>query len=267
MKPTIILCLIFGFFITDLFAFKLINEDDPIVIVTKFINDLGKKDFKSAYEKTDGKIWGTYTDFSSEKTFGCIYSTTIHEISKKPDENGKAVVYADATYLSTAGSSRYKEKFFLEKINDSWKIVKLKVISAQKIEEKKENLSEKGVLYNKNGILTTCYKEEDEQGFWSLNYTCINTITGNKIKFDDIFKVEFKDIIIDLLVAKTKLSCPEQLRNDFSATDFDLDDHEIYLTQNGIKFSSSCQRSSGYFQGTYTLDFTFEELKPYLKNF
>lgn len=143
MERKILICLIYILHSVHGFAFKPFVADNPIEVIMQFINDLGKKDYKSAYAKTDGKIWGTYESFSSEQAFGCIYSTTIHGIIRKQDEVGRAVVQVDATYLSTAGNNRYLENFYLQKIGESWKIVKLKVIKITNLDDENYFIDER----------------------------------------------------------------------------------------------------------------------------
>jgi hypothetical protein len=114
-----------------------IKNSDPLQFVSDFVKDLGKKDFQAAYAKTDGKIWGTYEDFSSEKAFGGISSTEIHEIALREDEAGKKVVFVDATYEAKGGNNRYLEYFHLEKKDKTWQISKLKVTDAIALQEGK----------------------------------------------------------------------------------------------------------------------------------
>lgn len=121
------------------------------------------------------------------------------------------------------------------------------------------------VLYNLNGILTTYYLKEEGDGWSSGEYKCLNLKTGTSLKFEDIFKPESKSQIIEMIVAKVKEACGQQAGDDYSAADYSLSDQSTIVTREGIRFISPCERSQGYYQGVFTLDFTFDELSTYLK--
>lgn len=105
---------------------------EPIEVVKLFIESLGKKDFQTAYNLQKIDSWGTFNDFSSTKAFGGINATSINEIKQLPDENGKSVIFVDAYYYDPVnGDNRFEENFYLQKINDEWKITDFKIVSTK----------------------------------------------------------------------------------------------------------------------------------------
>lgn len=128
-----------------------------------------------------------------------------------------------------------------------------------------ETIYYNSILYNLNGILTKVFYQEDSQGWWSAHYQCNNLKTGYTLKFEDIFRIDSKPDILAMFISKVKENCPDQFGADYTGEGIDFSENYVVVTRNGISFISPCQRSAGYFQGSYIVDFTFEEMKPYLK--
>lgn len=117
------------------------SENNPQSVVKSFIEDLGKKDFQSAYNKTRVEKWGTFENFSSNKAFGGINATLINEIKQKPDENNNAIVYVDAYYYDPInGDNQFKEKFYLRQFGGDWKIIDLKIVDSGKTQKNNSNI-------------------------------------------------------------------------------------------------------------------------------
>lgn len=121
------------------------------------------------------------------------------------------------------------------------------------------------VLYNLNGILTTYYLKDEGDGWSSGVYKCLNLKTGASLKFEDIFKPESKNQILEMIATKVKEACGPQVGDTYSAADYTLDNQSTLVTREGIRFISPCERSQGYYQGVFTVDFAFDELSAYLK--
>ena len=103
----------------------------PEQTVKSFITALGKKDFENAFQKQKIEAWGNIEKFSSNESFGGIVSTEIKKIEAKPDENGMAVIYAEAFYAdSKNGDNTFKQNFYLKQFAGEWKIVKMKVLGS-----------------------------------------------------------------------------------------------------------------------------------------
>ena len=101
-------------------------------LVKGFINDLGQRNFTSAYSKQRHKSWGTYSFFSSTKSFGGITSTTLNEIKVNYENSSSASVYIDYySYDPVNKNGRYKQNFLLENLSDGWKIVKVQNVSVE----------------------------------------------------------------------------------------------------------------------------------------
>ncbi|MBZ0202350.1 MAG: hypothetical protein K8I03_04965, partial [Ignavibacteria bacterium] len=104
----------------------------PVEAVRSFIIELGNRDFYSAYNRQNNKVWGDYSFFSSTKSFGGITSTTIEEVTLNYENSSEASVYIDYTALDPANKNgRYKQDFLLRKTGGEWKITKVKNISVQ----------------------------------------------------------------------------------------------------------------------------------------
>jgi hypothetical protein len=100
--------------------------------VKGFINDLGQRNFTSAYSKQRNKSWGTYSFFSSTKSFGGITSTSLNEIKVNYENSSSASVYIDYySYDPVNKNGRYKQNFLLENLSDGWKIVKVQNVSIE----------------------------------------------------------------------------------------------------------------------------------------
>jgi hypothetical protein len=99
----------------------------PDEVVLGFIDDLGRKDFETAWSRTNGQRWGDVHTFSSVKAFGSIYKTEVHELKEISNDGENATVYADASYYSSQQNHRYQEDFYLKRLNGEWKIVRFQV--------------------------------------------------------------------------------------------------------------------------------------------
>lgn len=97
--------------------------------VNQFLNALNKKDYRAAYETTDGIVWGSFASFSAPTSFGSIYGVQVHQLEDtlSSEPYCKAVV-ADVTYMDAQSTDRFKEVFYLKEMGEQWKIVKIKVL-------------------------------------------------------------------------------------------------------------------------------------------
>ncbi len=148
MKTTFILILFFGVVISSCNNNSNNNngteknitqtELQPIEVVKLFINSLGSKDFKTAYNLQKVGSWGDYQQFSSTKAFGGINATAINKIKEIEVNSKNAKIYVDAYYYDPVnGNNRFQQYFYLTKIGDEWKIEKLEqtINSTKKLEE------------------------------------------------------------------------------------------------------------------------------------
>ncbi len=115
-------------------------EETALDVVKIFVESLGKKDFETAYNLQQNTKWNDYEKFSSTKSFGGINATSINEIRKEDDENGKSVIYVDAYYYDPVnGDNQFKQKFYLQEIDNQWKIVDLKIVEIVGSNKSKNN--------------------------------------------------------------------------------------------------------------------------------
>ncbi|MBK6507343.1 MAG: serine/threonine protein kinase [Ignavibacteria bacterium] len=90
----------------------------PENVVKWFINDLGKRDFSSAYNLQRNKAWGSLSFFSSTKSFGGITSTSLNETRTNYESSSDASVYVDYySYDPVNKDGRYKQNFLPGKIS------------------------------------------------------------------------------------------------------------------------------------------------------
>jgi len=102
---------------------------DEVTTVKIFIQQLGNRNYKVAYDLSKVKAWGDYAHFSSTAAFGGIIQTRIDIIEQLPNETGKAVVYVEAFYADEVnGNNNFKQKFYLQQFGNNWKIVGMKLV-------------------------------------------------------------------------------------------------------------------------------------------
>ena len=237
------------------------------------------------YINLDGKVNGNQLELTEKDPKGQITGKFVGDLSSypsirgswsKPDGTGQLNFYLKKIMplgISNSTSYEYVRTKTIKNSND--KIVEVtgfsdsvmqKVNSLLKIGKDQEMKSlGYDVRYNLNGILTVAYNQENDEGWSETTYKCINTKVGRYLEFDDIFRSNSKPEIAQLIATKAKENCSEQLDADFSAASIDIKNTQLIVTREGISFSSPCGRSVGYYLGIYTVDFTFDELKQYLK--
>ena len=219
-----------------------------------------------------GEITGRFTGEISE------FRPTIEGKWSKPDGSGQLSFYVSKIIpigIKNSGNYEFAHLKSIKAENEKRvqvvglpDSIQLKINNLLNV--KKESEMQKlnyEVLYNLNGILTIAYTQENEDGWWSSDYFCINLKTGRLLMFEDIFKSETRSEIHNLAIAKLKEECLEQLDfenvKEFSTNSENLD--FPIVGYGGVSFNSPCERSAGYFLGVRLLSFTFEEIKPFLK--
>ena len=218
------------------------------------------------------EITGRFTGEISE------FRSTIDGKWSKPDGSGQLSFYVSKIIpigINNSGSYEFahlksiktgnEKRVQVTGLSDS---IQLKINNLLNI--KKESEMQKlsyEVLYNLNGILTIAYTQTKDDGWWSTDYFCINLKTGRLLTFDDIFKSESRSEIHNLVIAKLKEECSEQLDFD-DVKEFSTNSNKIdfpIVEYGGVNFISPCERSAGYFLGVRMLSVTFEEIRPFLK--
>ncbi len=118
--------------------------------VKEFVKLLGDQKYKDAYDLTKNPKWGDYSKFSSKKAFGAINKTTIYETKTEKNSDQKATIYADVKYFDNVnGTNRFKQYFYLQKKDENWKIIDMKLAeNSSGKSNKKISLPTKGVYTN-----------------------------------------------------------------------------------------------------------------------
>jgi hypothetical protein len=102
-------------------------DSSPSETVRKFINHLGKRDFRAAFKLSSVPAWGDYDKFSSNRYFGGIDFTDIKSLQSKGFENEYAIVEVLAFYRDPINSSAtFQQTFYLKQFGDKWIIMKMK---------------------------------------------------------------------------------------------------------------------------------------------
>lgn len=102
---------------------------DPKTSVSKFLNNLGSQNLKSAYETSDNPNWGSYETFSNPTSgFGGVKSINVKNISTNNATANSANV--NATYDVTDKNGKttaLQVTFGLKNVNGTWKISSYKI--------------------------------------------------------------------------------------------------------------------------------------------
>ncbi|MCA0447307.1 MAG: fibrobacter succinogenes major paralogous domain-containing protein [Bacteroidetes bacterium] len=242
------------------------TSQEPVDVVKGFIEDLGRKNYQAAFEKTDEISLGRLEIFKSDHSFGSITSTEIHSVSPKPDEKDTAVVFADASFTSAKGTKRLLQLFYLLKFGGNWKIIGIKVTTEtgqMKNSEGtvfKKEIIEKEInnfLLDRNEI-----EKEDELAYFydDLNevgnpeiFVCNTTISGNGwgrwfVFFTNPLRMVLKmdgEVHYKLAPSSTNgfrdiigLFKEDQSVYRFNGTDYTQGSGENYQVIDGIKYGS-----------------------------
>ncbi len=127
-----------GTFAQNKNAEKVSEVKTPELIVSKYINALGERNFKKAYSYINSLKWGNESQFSTTKFLGGITETLILEkpvvekcLKEVENECVKAKVFVKYFAKDPTNDTRKCKKagkvydyfFFLEKKKDYWKII------------------------------------------------------------------------------------------------------------------------------------------------
>ncbi len=99
---------------------------NPLEVAKQFLNDLGNKDYSSAYNKQSNPGWGNLNEFTSK--FNSIQGVEITNSFVKSQDSNNAVVYVEVRIKDSStgtGLTLWSEDYYLTKYGSEWKIVKL----------------------------------------------------------------------------------------------------------------------------------------------
>lgn len=109
-------------------AIRFSGSNEPKETVKLFIEKLGERDYYTAFAQTKNPNWSNFAWFRSVKGFGGITKTKTEELILEYNEDGSACVFIDYySYDPANRDGRYKQNFFLEKIDNKWKIIKVEL--------------------------------------------------------------------------------------------------------------------------------------------
>lgn len=104
--------------------------------VKDFLLNLGVGDIEKAYKLQKNKTWGDFDKFSSTKAFGGLFEVVVYDLKISYANSKNAEVICKALYKDSVNNSAYiLQDFILEKINDKWIIVDMKVNEYKRQEE------------------------------------------------------------------------------------------------------------------------------------
>ncbi len=110
--------------------------NSPVKVVFDFLTKLSNGHHKEAYNLQTNKNWGDFEHFSANKAFGGISFIRVNVLKKMNKSDKGEIVYAEADYTDTInGNSKVKQKFYLNKIDDEWKITSMKVVDFNTVRE------------------------------------------------------------------------------------------------------------------------------------
>ena len=110
-----------------------IYTDSPKIVAKKFLEYLGNQQCHRAYLLQNNSSWGNSVSFC--KKFNSIENIEITKVETEAENNYEASVLLSVIIEdSTSKHGRYtvyKQRYFLEKQNSVWKIIKMKVLSSE----------------------------------------------------------------------------------------------------------------------------------------
>ena len=102
---------------------------DQCLVVKDWVIALGNSDFSRAFYLMKGKRWGTLANFKTIQSYGGINKTNFIncELTNNGYLNSEVIAVYEA-YDPYNNDGKYKQRFFLEKTNNTWYIVKIENI-------------------------------------------------------------------------------------------------------------------------------------------
>lgn len=104
--------------------------------VTEWINNLGKRDFKSAYDLMSPSIRGDFESFSSTKKYGGITSTKVYNDETYCYKISDCVFEVLVTYDSfdpANSNGKFTDKFVINNCKGAWEITSIKRWNKEKL--------------------------------------------------------------------------------------------------------------------------------------
>lgn len=101
--------------------------------VRKWIDALGKQDFKAAFDQMSPLIRKDYSLFSSTKRYGGITKTVVHSVETESSNRNceYSVIASYDSYDPKNRDGRFTERFILNNCEGTWEITSIKNISVE----------------------------------------------------------------------------------------------------------------------------------------
>ena len=115
---------------------SLFLHEEYLHTVKDFLYNLGMGDIKEAYKLQKNKTWGDFKKFSSTKAFGGLFDVQVFELKVSYANSKNAKIMCKALYKDSVNNSAIiSQDFILEKNNEKWLIVDMKVNEYKRQEE------------------------------------------------------------------------------------------------------------------------------------
>lgn len=110
------------------------TAENPKTTVIKFLNNLGSKNLKGAYDVSENPSWGSYDNFSNPTSgFGSVKNLEVNSVSMNNSNDKNASVIANYNVTDKNGNTVALDVTYgLKNINGTWKISSYKINSSQK---------------------------------------------------------------------------------------------------------------------------------------
>lgn len=113
-----------------------IDKKEAADQVTEWVNNLGKRDFKAAYDQMSPAIRGNFESFSSTKKYGGITSTKVYNDETYCYKVSDCVFEVVVTYDSfdpSNSNGKFTDKFIINNCKGSWEITSVKRLFKKKL--------------------------------------------------------------------------------------------------------------------------------------
>lgn len=113
-----------------------INKKEAVRQITEWIENLGKRDFRAAYEKMSPSIRGDFESFSSTKKYGGITGTKVYGEDIYSYKVSDCIFEVTVTYDSydpSNSNGKFTDRFSINNCKGNWEISSIKRIFKEKL--------------------------------------------------------------------------------------------------------------------------------------
>lgn len=113
-----------------------LSKKEAVSKIIEWIDNLGKKDFQSAYNQMSPSLRGTFESFSSPKKYGGITGTKVYndeiDVYNISDCYFEVIAIYDS-YDPLNGNGKFTDQFKINNCNGNWEITSIKRVHKEKI--------------------------------------------------------------------------------------------------------------------------------------